>query len=273
MLCFPNSKINIGLFVTGQRSDGYRNLETVFYPIGFKDILEIVPAKEESSFHLSGKKIEGAKENNLVWKAFEMLRSRFPDKVPLLDIYLHKNISMGAGLGGGSSDGAFMLRLLNDFCKLNLDAEALAAYALELGSDCPFFIYNTPQFASGRGEMFQPVKPVLSGFRIDVICPQIHVSTGAAFRMIQPGPAGFDLRTIDSLDVKDWKEHVKNDFEEPVFKMYPELKDLKKQLYNQGAVYASLTGSGAAVYGIFPKGSQKPVIKSSLKLERFEEEH
>lgn len=269
MICFPNCKINLGLFVTGKRTDGYHNLETVFYPLAtpaagtqpaddsytsvLNDVLEIVPATGEPQLHLSGLAVQGNLADNLVWKAYSLLREQHPDKVPALDIFLHKAIPMGAGLGGGSANGAWMLRLLNDYCQLGIAQETMAAYALQLGSDCPFFIYNTPQFAAGRGELMTPVQLQLSDYELRVVCPGLHVSTRDAFAQIVPRPAPFNLRDIASLPVTEWKDHIHNDFETTVFRVHPQLAEIKEWLYAQGAVYASMSGTGSAVYGIFDK--------------------
>ncbi|MBX2905069.1 MAG: 4-(cytidine 5'-diphospho)-2-C-methyl-D-erythritol kinase [Taibaiella sp.] len=263
MVCFPNCKINIGLFVTNKRSDGYHDLETVFYPVGtnsietnrvLNDVLEIVPAKENTAkLHLTGLGVNGDSANNLVWKAYELFQNRNPEKITPLDIYLHKVIPMGAGLGGGSADGAFMLRLINDFYDLGTSDEELVQMALQLGSDCPFFIYNTPQYARGRGELMEPLKLDLSQYRIEVVCPGIHVSTKDAFSEIAPQPAPYDLRNLTALPITEWKALISNDFEKTVFKSHPELAALKKGMYDKGAVYASMTGTGSAVYGIFEK--------------------
>lgn len=266
MICFPNGKINLGLYITNRRGDGYHDLETVFYPVtGLHDALEIVPAKgPDTQLNLDGKTVAGNPEQNLVWKAYELMKQRFPAKVPALDIYLLKNIPMGAGLGGGSADGAFMLKLLNDFCKLELTNSSLADMALTLGSDCPFFIYNTPQLAKGRGEQLSPLPLLdLSAYSIQIICPEVHISTKAAFGMITPRKPMFDLRRLPELPVEQWKENISNDFEDPVFMQHPELLSIKKQLYTQDAVYASMTGSGSALYAIFNKG-EKAAIKTSL---------
>ena len=258
MLCFPNCKINIGLYITNRRSDGYHDLETVFYPVALKDALEVVPAKE-TNIHISGLAVAGIEQDNLVWKAYMLLKEQFPDKVPALDIFLHKAIPMGAGLGGGSADGAFMLWLVNDYCKLNLSHEDLAALALQLGSDCPFFIYNTPQFAKGRGELMRPISLDLSGFSIVLVCPPIHVSTARAFQMIKPQIASFDLQDLNTLPIEQWKKYITNDFEDAVFALHSELATIKTQLYKQGAIYASMSGSGAAIYGIFEKGKRATI--------------
>lgn len=265
MICFPNCKINLGLFITRKRDDGYHDLETVFYPLlvpTLNDVLEVVPAISEPKLHLTGIAISGEKENNLVWKAYKLLQNKYPNQVPPLDIHLHKTIPMGAGLGGGSADGAYMLRLLNDHCKLGFSTKELAEYALTLGSDCPFFIYNAPQFATGRGEIMQPVDINLTGYTIQLICPNAHISTREAFANISPRPAPFRLQDIGTIPVSEWKNHVINDFEKSVFIAHPELASIKQQLYAQGAVYASMTGTGATVYAIFPKG-----LKASVKTE------
>ena len=268
MLTFPNCKINIGLYVTNRRQDGYHDLETVFYPLAVKDALEVVEAKGETTLTATGRAVSGGNRDNLVWKAWEMLRQQYSDKVGALDIYLHKAIPMGAGLGGGSADGAFMLRLLNDYYKLGLTGDELETKALTLGSDCPFFIRNTPQFAMGRGEQMEPVMVDISGYSIQLICPEVHVSTAKAFKMLQPKPAGFDLREVPRLAIKDWKDKISNDFEGPVFREHPGLSDIKDQLYGQGALFASMSGSGSAIYGIFPYG-QKATVKTDIPFEEF----
>jgi len=261
MVCFPNCKINIGLFITNKRTDGYHDLETVFYPVGVQgrnsvlnDVLEVVPATgAETQLYLSGLGVAGNLESNLVWRAYVTLKEMYPDIITDLDIHLHKAIPMGAGLGGGSADGAFMLGLLNDYFGLGMSNADLATLALQLGSDCPFFVYNTPQFAKGRGELMEPVEVDLSGYRIEVSCPGIHVSTRDAFSEIVPRPAPYDLRSISSLPVAEWKAYISNDFEQTVFKKHPELAALKQSMYEKGALYASMTGTGSAIYGIFDK--------------------
>jgi 4-diphosphocytidyl-2-C-methyl-D-erythritol kinase len=267
MLHFPNCKINLGLYVTGRREDGYHNIETVFYPLPLCDVLEIIPGTE-TRIQLSGIPVAGNKEDNLVWVAYRLLLKAFPGKVPALNVYLHKAIPMGAGLGGGSADGACMLRMINDYCNLGLSNTALAGFALQLGSDCPFFIYNTPQYAAGRGEQMQPVALDLSRYSIQLICPQVHVSTGAAFKMIQPKAAAFDLKKLNELPLTAWKEHIGNDFELPVFQQHPVLVEIKAQLYGQGALYAAMSGSGSTVFGIFNK-EQRAAITTSVPHEVY----
>ena len=258
MICFPNCKLNIGLYVTNKRPDGYHNLETIFYPIQLTDVLEIVPAAT-TSLKLSGLPVSGDLTTNLIWKAYELVKNTYPVRVPAISIFLHKVVPMGAGLGGGSADGAFMLRLLNDHCQLNLSNEELATLALHLGSDCPFFIYNTPVFATGRGETFTPVKLDLSAYDIQLVYPHVHIATSAAFKHIVPCAAPIDLRTICKLPITEWKNIIYNDFEKQVFKDHPEIASIKTQLYAQGALYAAMSGSGSSVYGIMPKG-QKAII-------------
>jgi 4-diphosphocytidyl-2-C-methyl-D-erythritol kinase len=260
MLAFPNCKINLGLYITKRRDDGYHDLETVFYPLKLRESLEIVPSKK-ASLHVTGLPVMGKPENNLVWKAYELMKTKFPGKIPPFNIYLHKVIPMGAGLGGGSANGAFMLQLLNDYCALGQNKEQLSELALQLGSDCPFFIHNTPHFAEGRGEKMSPVEVDLSNYSIQLICPEIHISTTKAFKAIVPDPAPFDLRNLHKLPVEEWREFISNDFEEPVFKQYPELSIIKSELYEQGALYASMSGSGSAIFGIFPD-SKKADLKS-----------
>jgi 4-diphosphocytidyl-2-C-methyl-D-erythritol kinase len=278
MVCFPNCKINLGLYVTNKRNDGYHDLETVFYPLSpattgdqymqLRDVLEVVPA-QETKMHLSGLPVAGNPEGNLVWKAYELLRQDFPGKIPAFDIYLHKVIPMGAGLGGGSADGSFMLRLLNDYCSLGLSAGQLAAYALQLGSDCPIFIHNTPMFAMGRGEQLTPSAVDLSAYSIQLVCPHVHVSTGAAFSKLTPRPSPLNLRNLATMPLTEWKDVVGNDFERSVFAQHPVLAAVKQQLYDQGAIYASMSGTGSTVYGIFPKSGKGDITVEVLSDEFY----
>lgn len=252
MLVFPNAKINIGLFITGRWQDGYHNIETVFYPVDYKDVLEIIPTNNgQTTLHISGNPVSGNMDDNLVWKAWKLLKQDYPEAIFPIEIYLHKNIPTGAGLGGGSADAAFMIRLINAYFQLGLDTEMMAAYALQLGSDCPFFIRNCACLASGRGEILQPLSLDLSAYRIQLLTPDIHCSTALAYKQITPRPAPFSLREITQLPVEEWKDYIHNDFELPVFAQYPELQELKAALYEQGALYASLSGSGSALFGIF----------------------
>jgi len=255
MVVFPNAKINLGLFVTERRNDGYHNLETVFYPVKAEDVLEIVPA-EKTSINISGLPVAGDTGSNLVLKAFELLQRDYPGQVTPVAIYLHKAIPMGAGMGGGSADGAFMLRLLERYFELGIRAERMFDYALSLGSDCPFFLLNRPCFAAGRGELLEPLELSLKGYNIQLICPAVHISTVTAFRDIRPKPAASDLRAIASIPLTEWRHCIFNDFEMTVFPHFPVLAQIKSQLYQQGAVYAAMSGTGSAVYGIFPEGGK-----------------
>jgi 4-diphosphocytidyl-2-C-methyl-D-erythritol kinase len=262
LLHFPNAKINIGLFVSEKRSDGYHNIETVFYPIRqLKDALEIIPA-EETSIRISGKSISGDLYDNLVWKAYLLIKSHFPEQMSPIAIHLIKAIPMGAGLGGGSADAAFMLRLLNQYFNLGLSDPQLAQFALDLGSDCPFFIYNTPQIGKSRGEILSPIDLNLSNYSIQVICPKLHIATKDAFSKIKPQKAPFDLTELPNMAIEEWKNYIFNDFESPVFEIYPQLADIKETLYKSGALYASMSGSGSTLYGIFEQGKQSALTSN-----------
>ena len=244
MLCFPNAKINIGLYITGKRADGYHELQSCFYPIPWYDALEVI-ATEHTRLTTSGLTIPG--NDNLCLQAYHLLRADFD--LPSVHIHLHKHIPMGAGLGGGSADGAFMLKLLNDKFALGLDKERLRQYATHLGSDCPFFIDNRPVLASGRGEVLTPLHLSLAGWYIAVVYPQIHIDTATAYRQVTPQPAPLDLQQIlETAPVAEWRSLIKNDFE----KSAPQpVHALKQQLYEAGASYAAMSGSGSAVYGLF----------------------
>lgn len=254
MIVFPNAKINLGLRITGKREDGYHNLDTVFYPIPYRDALEIITNPDASnslvSFSSSGLTIPGSSTENLCNKAYHLLKERFPE-LPFIQMHLHKNIPMGAGLGGGSADGAFTLRLLNDKYKLNLTEEELLELALDLGSDCPFFIKNIPVHATGRGEIMQPTNIDLSHKKIALVLPGIHVSTAIAFRDCPIESDAIACNTITRQPIEQWKNQLFNDFEQTVFPVYPALKKIKEQLYEAGAIYASMSGTGSTVYGIF----------------------
>ena len=272
MVAFPNCKINIGLHIVGKQADGYHNLETVFYPLPLTDILEVIAGTDtvtdsnsalalEPSFSLSGTPVAGVPGDNLCIKAWKMLRKIYP-QLPAPQIHLHKNIPMGAGLGGGSADGAFTLQLINKVYDLGIAEKKLADYALQLGSDCPFFIYNKAVFAGGRGEIFEPVELDLQNFSFLIIDPGIHVSTAQAFARITINPGPVSLRDAITLPVNGWKDIIKNDFEEPAFYYHPALRTVKSWLYQHGAVYASMTGSGSSFFGIFPK-NELPVARES----------
>lgn len=281
MIVFPNCKINLGLHILNKREDGYHNLETVFYPLQWRDALEVVrgddgrqtaddsaathnsPLTTHISFSSTGLLIAGDEKNNLCIKAYHLLKKDFP-ALPPVQMHLHKAIPTGAGLGGGSADGAFALKLLNDKFQLGLSTQQLIDYALHLGSDCPFFIINKPCFATGRGELLETVELDLSAYKFAIVNPGIHVNTGWAFanlsgRSKRPdSEQKTDLKHIIQQPISTWKDQLTNDFEEPVSKAHPEIASIKQQLYDAGAVYASMTGSGSTVFGIFEK---EPALK------------
>ncbi len=261
MISFPNCKINLGLYIVEKRVDGFHNLETIFYPIPICDALESVrdQGAKLPQLHLSGLPVPGDVTENLCLKAWHILRADFP-QLPAVQMHLHKLIPMGAGLGGGSSDGAAALALLNGQFNLGLTIEQLAAYALRLGSDCPFFILNRPAFATGRGEQLSIVDLDLSVFDIVVIYPGVHISTALAFSGITPTPAINHLPDIIRQPVSTWKDNMHNVFEPVAIGAYPQLAAIKIWLYENGALYASMTGTGAAFYGIFPKHTVLPAV-------------
>ncbi len=250
MVTFPNCKINLGLHITGKRPDGFHELETVFYPVPLKDILEVV-SSTTLQFQSTGIDIPGNPASNLCLKAYHLLKEDFP-QLPPVQMHLHKIIPMGAGLGGGSADGAFALQLLNDKYFLGLSPTQLMKYALQLGSDCPFFILNQPCYATGRGEDLTPIKLDLSGYRFVIVHPGIHINTKWAFEQIQPGLPSRSIKEIIQLPIQDWKYYLSNDFESPIKQNYPAIEAIKLALYKDGAIYASMSGSGSTVFGIYP---------------------
>ncbi|MFN5422817.1 MAG: 4-(cytidine 5'-diphospho)-2-C-methyl-D-erythritol kinase [bacterium] len=265
MVVFPNAKINLGLRVTSKRDDGYHNLDTVFYPIPILDALEIVtnslPNSPSDTFSQTGKTIPGDKHSNLCIKALNLLRTDFP-QIPSVLVHLHKNIPMGAGMGGGSSDGAFMLSLLNQKYKLGIAKEQLMQYALKLGSDCPFFIENKPVSATGRGELMKPISLDLSQYSMLIVSPGIHISTAEAFSNIALSQEDISCEEIVQQPIAEWRSRLVNDFEKTVFPRHPELSMIKEQLYNIGALYASMTGTGSTLYGIFEKRPETSLLES-----------
>jgi 4-diphosphocytidyl-2-C-methyl-D-erythritol kinase len=255
LIAFPNCKINLGLHIINKREDGYHNLETIFYPLPFYDVLEVIQnrsASGECELVFSGNKLEGSVHENLCVKAYRLLKTDLP-QLPAVKIYLHKNVPVGGGLGGGSADAAFMLRLLNEKFSLKISGEKLLEYALELGSDCPFFILNKPCFAQQRGEVLEPLELNLSSYKLLMVNPGIHISTPWAFSRVKCSPSYKDLKEIIAMPVTAWKQILRNDFETPVFAAHPQIEAIKNNLYETGAVYASMSGSGSTVYGIFDK--------------------
>ncbi|HBF89296.1 MAG TPA: 4-(cytidine 5'-diphospho)-2-C-methyl-D-erythritol kinase [Bacteroidales bacterium] len=251
MICFPNAKINIGLNIVEKRSDGFHNLETIFYPISLSDVLEFLPSNKPIQFINSGLYIDGNINNNLCVKAFNLLKKDY--NIPEIDIHLHKIIPFGAGLGGGSSDAAFMLSSLNTFFELNLTKYELKNYASMLGSDCAFFIENEPCIAFEKGDKLEKIDLDLSNYIFAIVKPNIYVSTVEAYTNINPTRPQKSLKDLIKQDIKSWKFSIKNDFEENIFLLYPEIKAIKEKLYQLGAIYSSMSGSGSAVFGIFNK--------------------
>jgi len=254
MIAFSNSKINLGLHIINKRDDGFHNLETVFYPIPLNDSLELIPSQNDSinevGFHSFGLTIDGDISQNLIVKAFHLFAKDLDLKT--IDFYLLKNTPMGAGLGGGSSNAAYALKLLNDYFKLNISTIKLKEYAAILGSDCAFFIENKPSFATGRGEVLEPIDVNLKGYFFVLVKPNIHVSTAEAFANVyKRGNEQISLRELIKHPIENWKNLIENDFEKTVFVHHPSIKNLKEKLYENGAIYSSMSGSGASVFGLF----------------------
>lgn len=248
MIVFPNAKINIGLNVVSKREDGYHNLETIFFPVKFADALEFAEARE-TSLSVSGIQMHGDPEQNLVLKAYHLMQT--DHNLPPLQFHLHKVIPFGAGLGGGSSDAAFTLKMLNDYFKLEVSQQKLELYAAQIGADCPFFLLNKPTFATGIGNKFHNIELNLTDYEIIILKPDINVSTPEAYKNVIPRNPKFRLTEIIKTPVSDWKNLIVNDFEKSVFPKYPQIAELKQLLYDLGAEFASMSGSGSAVFGIF----------------------
>ena len=261
MIAFPNIKINRGLSITEKRPDGYHNLETVFYPVALEDALEIRTspnADRKFTLHQHGMEIAGNPEDNLVVKAYLLMDKEF--HLPPIEIHLYKHIPSGAGLGGGSSDAAFMLKLLNEHYNLQLSDNQLEDYAATLGADCAFFIKNTPTYAEGIGNIFSPIELSLKGYRIMIVKPDVFVSTREAFANIRPHRPEYPVREVIRRPVAEWKDTLINDFEASVFPQYPVIGEIKEELYHQGAIYASMSGSGSSVFGLFAADTTLPEI-------------
>ncbi len=263
MITFPNAKINIGLNIVGRRGDGYHNLETIFYPVNIKDALEAVES-EKLSFNSSGLEIPGDVTGNLCLQVYERIKKDF--NLPPVSIHLHKKIPVGAGLGGGSADAAFFIKLLNDKFDLSLDDISMQNYARELGADCAFFIKNKPAFAYGKGDEFDEISLDLSSYFLVLVMPPVQVSTSEAYRGVRPSGLPVPLKERVSQSPEEWKYSVKNDFEESVFKNHPLIRGVKASLYEAGALYASMSGSGSSVYGIFKEAICLENLRSDNKV-------
>lgn len=262
MISFPNAKINIGLNITEKRTDGFHNIETVMYPLKgiLYDALEIVGSRE-LGVKSSGIPIPGNKKDNLCLKAYELIRKDYP-QVPPVTIHLLKAIPIGAGLGGGSSDAAFFIRLLNDTFEVGISWGEMHQYARLLGSDCSFFVSNKPAFAEGKGDQLESINLNLSGYHILLVSPDIHINTALAYSGVNPKKPERSLENdIQRLPLSQWEKYIHNDFEDSVFPKFPEIKKIKQKLYTLGAIYASMSGSGSTVYGIFKK---KPDTKAKF---------
>lgn len=252
MIAYPNCKINIGLNILSKRPDGFHNIETVFYPISLCDILEIVSISSNSNLPLftnTGLVIDVPDNKNLCLKAYNLLKHKY--SLPSVAIHLHKIIPFGAGLGGGSSDAASTLLLLNKIFNLNLSDWELAEYASEIGSDCAFFVYNKPSYATGRGEVIKPIDINLKGKFILLVKPDIHISTAQAYEGVNPVVHKESLKELICFPLDQWKNNISNMFESHLFLKHPELSEIKEKMYSFGAIYAAMSGSGSTIYGIF----------------------
>jgi len=267
MIQFPNCKINLGLSILAKRAVGYHELETVFYPIAVSDALEILPA-DNLTLTQTGITVPGDPSQNLCLKAYHLLKKDFPD-LPPVQIHLHKNIPMGAGLGGGSSDGTSALLILNQQFSLGLNDQQLINYASQLGSDCPFFVYNKTCHAAGRGEILTPIALDLSNYQFLLVHPGKHIATAWAFQQLTPNTKSESIQSIIQKPMTEWKALLINDFEAPVFKTEPTLSSIKEKLYQLGAIYASMSGSGSSLYGIFPKHhfEHAPSIEHAMRVD------
>lgn len=254
MITFPNAKINIGLNIIEKRPDHFHNIESVFYPIQLRDALEVIQNLEKSStdivFTSSGIEIPGNSQDNLCCKAYRLIRNDY--NVPPVKIHLLKHIPIGAGLGGGSADAAFFIKLLNEQFELGISWGEMHHYARQLGSDCSFFISNKPVFAEKKGDTYESINLNLSNYFIALVYPNIHVNTSTAYSLVTPVKSTRSLEEdILNLPIEEWKHCIHNDFEKSVFTSHPQLKTIKEKLYQHGALYASMSGSGSSIYGLF----------------------
>lgn len=253
MIVFPNAKINLGLQITEKRPDGFHNIDSVFYPIAWEDALEIIPStgsgENKVEFTHSGIISTSGAEENLVVKAYRLLDAELD--LPSVKIHLHKTIPTGAGLGGGSADAAFTLKCINELFDIKLNEDQLLNFARKLGSDCAFFIKNKPVLASERGDVFSPISLNLSTYSMLIVWPGIHSNTAQAYQKIKPEQPAMRCEEICALPLHEWKQYLKNDFESAILSSHPELNSIKELLYEKGALYASMSGSGSALFGIF----------------------
>jgi len=263
MLVFPNAKINLGLNIVRKRKDGFHDISSCFYPVKWHDVLEIIESPK-FEFKTSGRDIPGNPDQNLCIKAYKLLKKDY--QLPNVSIHLHKHLPVGAGLGGGSSDATYTLKLLNELFQLFLDEDVLGLYTEQLGSDCSFFLGNKPTMVEGKGEILNPIELNLEGYSIMIIYPGVEIETGSAYQMITPSEPDREIsEVLKKVPLQEWNGVLVNDFENAVFKKYPEIQSLKELLINEGALYASMSGSGSSVYGIF----EKPIDPEQLKINRL----
>ncbi|MCW3070395.1 MAG: 4-diphosphocytidyl-2-C-methyl-D-erythritol kinase [Bacteroidetes bacterium] len=265
MITFPNAKINIGLNIIEKRDDGFHNIQSVMYPVGLSDALEVIEntdaGAERIIFSSSGIEIPGEATDNLCYYAYHLVAADYP--LPNVKVHLHKHIPIGAGLGGGSSDAAFFIRLLNDKFELGISWGEMHHYARQLGSDCSFFVSNKPAFAEGRGDQYESMNISLEGYYVVLVYPAIHINTAKAYSGVKPKAPVRSLEDdIQNLPIEQWREFIHNDFEDSIFPLFPEIKAIKEKLYAEGAVYAAMSGSGSTLYGIF---KNKTVLKDSFQ--------
>jgi len=263
MILFPNAKINIGLNILSRREDGFHNLETIFYPLDIKDALEVIEANQ-LEFSSSGLEIPGDTKDNLCLKAYHLLANNF--KLPPVHIHLHKHIPIGAGLGGGSADASFFIRLMNEKFELGMDTFQMEVYASKLGSDCAFFIKNKSALALGKGDQLQSIDLDLSKYYLVLVMPPVQVSTSDAYNGVRPAAVATSLSDLIKMPVEEWRFAIKNDFEPSVFLKYPLIGAIKSKLYHSGAVFASMSGSGSSVFGIFKKELRLPDLEQGNKV-------
>ncbi len=267
MVTFPNAKINLGLNIVEKRPDGYHNLETLFYPVALQDVLEATPRNTDAdgnySITMFNAPFEGKSEDNLVIKAYNALAADYT--LPGLDFFLHKNIPTGAGLGGGSADAAFALKMINEMTSLSLSDNELEKYAARIGADCAFFVRNKPAFATGIGNILTPAECSLKGYYLALVKPEVHISTKDAYALVTPQKPEVSIEDIVKRPVAEWRGVLKNDFETSVFAKYPEIAEIKTRLYSIGAEYASMSGSGSAFFGIFKEEPDATLIEEMFK--------
>jgi len=264
MILFPNAKINIGLNIVSKRTDGYHNLESIFYPLAIRDAIEVIEW-DKLQFSSSGIEIPGNADDNLCMKAYHLLKKDIPE-LPPVNIHLHKHIPIGAGLGGGSADASFFIRLMNQKFSLGMENCRMEQYVSKIGSDCAFFIQNKPAYATEKGDHLSTLDLDLSSYFIVLVMPDVQVSTAEAYQGVRAAPVNTPLTELIKLPFEDWKLHIKNDFEPSVFSKYPVIAAIKDSLYEAGALYASMSGSGSSVYGIFKQALNLPQLEKENKV-------